>query len=192
MRTRATEAASHGKMRLITWNCRGLGNGPAIRGLLDVQKREAPDILFLSETKHDGKWMDWLRWKLQLPNLVTVDSEGASGGLALFWSREVDITLKSFSKYHIDSVIKGENDIEWRFTGIYGESKNEEKDKTWGMMHNLKDQFQMPWLCSGDFNEILFGFEKEGGQPKAESNMRKFRLALEDCDLQDLGFVGDP
>ena len=110
-------------MRLITWNCRGLGNGPAIRGLLDVQKREAPDILFLSETKHDGKWMDWLRWKLQLPNLVTVDSEGASGGLALFWSREVDITLKSFSKYHIDSVIKGENGIEWRFTGIYGKSK---------------------------------------------------------------------
>ena len=43
---------------------------------------------------------------------MTVDSEGASGGLALFWSREVDITLKSFLKYHIDSVIKGENGIE--------------------------------------------------------------------------------
>jgi len=73
-----------------------------------------------------------------------------------------------------------------------GNQKNEEKDKTWGMISNLKDQFQMPWLCSGDFNEILFGFEKEGGQPKTESNMRKFILALEDCDLQDLGFVGGP
>jgi hypothetical protein len=34
------------------------------RQFMDVQKREAPDVLFLSETKHDGKWMEWLRWKL--------------------------------------------------------------------------------------------------------------------------------
>jgi hypothetical protein len=64
--------------------------------------------------------------------MVTVDSEGASGGLALFWKKEVDITVKSFSKYHIDSVIKEVDGLEWRFTGIYGESKNEEKDNTWG------------------------------------------------------------
>ncbi|XP_021304035.1 uncharacterized protein LOC110430565 [Sorghum bicolor] len=179
-------------MRLITWNCRGLGNGPAIRGLLDIQKREAPDILFLSETKHNGKWLDWLRWKLEMLNLVTVDSVGTSGGLALFWRRGIEVEVKSFSKYHIDSVIKENDGIEWRFTGIYGESKNEDKDNTWEILRCLKEQFEMPWLCSGDFNEILFNFEKEGGQPRAESNMQKFRLALEDCDLQDLGFFGDP
>jgi hypothetical protein len=60
-----------------------------------------------------------------------------------------------------------------------------------GILRILKEQFEMPWLCSRDFNEILFGFEKEGEQPKAESNMHKSRLALEDCDLHDLGFVGD-
>jgi exonuclease III len=86
-------------MRIITWNCRGLGNGPAIRGLLDVQKQEAPDILFLSETKHDGKWMEWLRWKLKMPNMVIVDNIGVSGGLALFWKREVNVTVKSLSDY---------------------------------------------------------------------------------------------
>ena len=90
-------------MKLITWNCRGLGNGPAIRGLLDIQKQEAPDILFLSETKHDGKW---LRWKLEMPNFVTVDSVRTSGGLALFWRRGIEVEVKSFSKYHIDSVIE--------------------------------------------------------------------------------------
>jgi len=37
-------------MRIITWNCRGLGNGPAVRGLLDLQEREAPDVLFIAET----------------------------------------------------------------------------------------------------------------------------------------------
>ena len=92
-------------MRQITWNCQGLGNGPEIRGLLNIQKWEAPDVLFLSETKHDGKWMEWLRWKLEMPNLVTVDSNKSSGGLALFWKRGVDVGVKSLSEYHINSVI---------------------------------------------------------------------------------------
>jgi len=93
-------------MRIITWNCRGLGNGPAVRGLLDLQEREAPDVLFIAETKHNGKWMDWLRWRLKMPNMVTVDSIGTSGGLALFWKREIDLSVKSMSKYHIDAVVK--------------------------------------------------------------------------------------
>ena len=93
-------------MRLISWNCRGLGNGPAVRGLLDVQKREAPDILFLPETKHDRKRMEWFHWKLEMPNMVAKSSNGTSGGLALFWRRDTDVTVKSMSKYHIDVVIK--------------------------------------------------------------------------------------
>jgi len=47
-------------------------------------------------------------------------------------------------------------------------------------------------LCCGDFNEILFNYEKEGGPPRVERCMEDFRKALEDCDLLDLGFTGDP
>ena len=114
---------------------------------------------------HDGKWMEWLRWKLEMPNMVTMDSDGASGGLAVFWRRGIDVGVKSFSKYHIDSVIKEEDGSEWRFTGVYGESKSDMKDRTWEMLRTLKGLFNLPWLCSGDFNEILFSCEKEGGSP---------------------------
>jgi hypothetical protein len=47
-------------------------------------------------------------------------------------------------------------------------------------------------MCFGDFNEVLFASEKQGGVPKKESCMDKFRMALEFCKLEDLGFVGDP
>lgn len=45
-------------MKICAWNSRGLGNGPAVRGLLDFQKREDPDVLFLLETKLDKRRLE--------------------------------------------------------------------------------------------------------------------------------------
>jgi hypothetical protein len=168
-----------------------LGNSSAVRGLLDVQKLESPDIVFLSETKMDRKRLERFRWTLNMPNLMVKDCKGSSGGLALFWSKEVDLTIKSFSRYHIDAVVKEDCGREWRFTGIYGEPKAEVKDKTWKLMRILKNKYKKPWLVAGDFNEILFGHEKEGGQPKLQNAMENFRQTLADCGLDDLGFIGD-
>jgi hypothetical protein len=46
-------------------------------------------------------------------------------------------------------------------------------------------------MCIGDFNEIMFSFEKQGGAPRPQSQMNNFRNALDFCNLQDLGFEGD-
>jgi hypothetical protein len=43
----------------------------------------------------------------------------------------------------------------------------------------------------GNFNEILYSFEKQGGLPKPQSQMDKFRDALNFCNLNDLGCEGD-
>jgi hypothetical protein len=43
----------------------------------------------------------------------------------------------------------------------------------------------------GDFNEILYLHEKEGGNPRPQQYMNAFRDALVDCDLKDLGYLGD-
>jgi hypothetical protein len=51
----------------------------------------------------------------------------------------------------------------WRFSGIYGESHDDKKHKTWEAMRDLNGQHGGgPWLCAGDFNEVLFAHEKRG------------------------------
>jgi exonuclease III len=71
-------------VKLASWNSRGLGNDPAMNGLLEFQKKEDPDILFLSETKMDRSKLEWLRWKLSMPNMMVKDCVGQSGGLVIF------------------------------------------------------------------------------------------------------------
>ena len=68
------------------------------------------------------------------------------------------------------------------------------KYKSWQVLEELHAQQACggaPWLCIGDFNEILFQHEKEGGKPRAQSCMDKFKRSLEVCELNDLGFEGD-
>jgi hypothetical protein len=136
---------------------RGLGNQLTVYGLLELQRTEDPDILFLSETKLVGREMEFLRWKLNMPNMVVVDSVGRSGGLALFWKREVDVSLRWKGRYHIDVDVTEENGTKWRLTGIYGESRVGEKENTCKLLQNLHAQSDLPWMVMGDFNEILFG-----------------------------------
>ncbi|XP_017635935.1 uncharacterized protein LOC108478000 [Gossypium arboreum] len=42
----------------------------------------------------------------------------------------------------------------------------------------------------GDFNDILFGHEKQGDLPREEVRMEAFRRTLDDCQLVDIGFSG--
>ena len=48
----------------------------------------------------------------------------------------------------------------------------------------------MPWVCIGDFNEILSSDEKSGGVPKQLGPMQEFQNTLLHCDLDDLGYHG--
>ena len=116
-------------MKIGSLNCRGLGNGPAIHSLLEFQEKEDPDVLFLSETKLDEKRLQWFKWKLGLSNMVAKDCEGQSGGLALFWRSDINLTAGLKSRYHIDATITQPDGFKWRFTGIYGDPKTEKREK---------------------------------------------------------------
>lgn len=43
---------------------------------------------------------------------------------------------------------------------MYGESKAGEKSNPWEALRSLHGKSNLPWICVGDFNEILFANEK--------------------------------
>lgn len=135
--------------------------------------------------------MESFKWKLGMSNMIARSCEGKSGGLALLWKKDVNIELRNLSRYHINvEVIEGDG-FRWRFTGIYGEPASQRKNVTWKLLNILNQQLRLPWLCAGDFNEVLYTHEKRGGPDRPQAAMERFRLALAECGLRDLGYTGD-
>jgi hypothetical protein len=57
-------------------------------------------------------------------------------------------------------------------------------------MRYLKSQDNLPWLCAGDFNEVLAQHEHLGVNQRSQTQMSAFQDCLDDCGLTDLGFKG--
>ena len=138
-------------MSCISWNCQGLGNPEAVRELHIIVKQEVPALLFVMETKIRVKRVEDIRHQLGFARCFAVESEGLSGGIGLFWSKEYDVQLKNYSSGHIDTMvrIKDQNSLEWRFTGFYGAPRAENRHHSWCFMRTLCAQSHAAWLCWG-------------------------------------------
>ncbi|XP_062013973.1 uncharacterized protein LOC133730390 [Rosa rugosa] len=115
-----------------------------------------------------------LHLALGFPNSKEVHSDGQAGGLALFWSAEIDLQVRTRSAHHIDAVIHGgPGDPRWRLTGFYGYARTAERDRSWKLLRDLGDLDSLPWVVIGDFNEILNNGEKIDGPPRAKRQRAK-------------------
>ena len=98
--------------------------------------------------------------------------------------------MRTLSKSHIDVIVTEKDGVSWRLTGIYGHIEKLKRIETWNLMRLLHQQVTLPWICIGDFNEILLANEKQGGEPRSEWQMVNFREVLDNCRLRDMGFKG--
>lgn len=161
-----------------------------VRALKDLISSHKPSIVGLSETKLNSRRWDSLRVVVGFQNCFSVDCEGRSGGLALLWHKDVDVSVCSFSKSHIDVIVKG--DSVFRLTLFYGNPRVERRKESWELLRKLKRERSEPWVALGDFNEITYSWEMRGVRKRRSSQMREFREALEDCALSDLRWKGNP
>lgn len=110
-----------------------------------------------------------------------VNRNGMGGGLALFWSSDVNLNITSYSAHHIDAVVHNESGTE-----------NSQKHHTWTFLKRLASIFSYLCYCFGDFNEIMHLYEKHGGNDRNLNSMVEFREAVQASNLVDMGFKGHP
>ena len=64
-----------------------------------------------------------------------------------------------------------ENDNAWRFIGFYGEPITHLRHESWSLLRDLNNRMSPPWLCSGDFIELVGHSKKLGGANKNQNQM---------------------
>ena len=107
--------------------------------------------------------MEGIQDHIGFANRLFVSRYGRSRGLDLFWIRETNLEIKSYGNHHIDAIVSETNsNFKWRIIRFYGHPQAHLRQFSSDLLAYLKDQYQLPWIFFGDFNEILPMEEKSG------------------------------
>ncbi|XP_024155779.1 uncharacterized protein LOC112163738 [Rosa chinensis] len=177
--------------KILVWNCRGLNNTETQNALVSLVRQRNLGIIFLSETLASPDLLSDVRRNLGFDGVICSPCSDDCRGFGLFWRNEVPVRLRNYSTNHIDVEVGAIGSVgAFRFTGVYGVAIAADRMITWNLLRTLAAQVNMPWIVAGDFNEILYLDDKTGGPPRNVVQMNRFRQALVDCELMDMGFVG--
>lgn len=174
-------------MKLLSWNCRGLGKPSAFRALRNLIKVNCPDVVLLMETKlseSDPKVKSLLSFG-PLTNMFMVNcnisSRNRSEGLALIWNNTVNIDILNFNKMIVDCYITPCNDnTHWYATSFYGSPYHNSKHLT---CETIKD---LAYYRNHDKRLIMDSSEKLGGNDINTPFTSMFNNTLRQYDLNDL------
>ena len=80
-------------MNVLSWNCREGGNTRTVRELATICQSHSPSMVFLCETRQRADKMKKMRGRIGLKGYAGVDSNGMSGGLALYWHESYEVEI---------------------------------------------------------------------------------------------------
>ena len=155
-------------MKIVSWNCRGLGNSAKIEAVKDLMKVEPTDILMLQETKIEGEaLLEINKHKWQKNTGKAINARGTSGGIATLWKVEQFSLVNSYNTQH------------WSFTelkhiaskltialfNLYVPTLHSEKKECWKTLNEFLEQNSPNNInIAGDLNLVMNGKEKRGGR----------------------------
>ena len=146
--------------------------------------------MFIVETWTNEARLDRTLSKINFDKKWVVRRLNRGGGLVLFWKSSINIEVVDSHRYYVDTIINGNTADAWRFTSFYGEPETHRRSEAWSKLRSLNARMNIPWICGGDFNEIVRQEEKWGGAPRDHNQMQLFRDVIDECQFMDLGFVG--
>jgi endonuclease/exonuclease/phosphatase family metal-dependent hydrolase len=107
--------------------------------------------------------VEFLRVNIKYEGASCVPQVRTRGGLAMLWNDGVHVQLNTYSRNHIDVNIEEKSTgKEFRLTGFYGNAETHKRKESWVVLKHLSHLSHSPWVCMGDFNEVLDNSERLG------------------------------
>ncbi|XP_071928063.1 uncharacterized protein [Coffea arabica] len=158
-------------MKVLVWNCRGVGGPLTIPQLKKMVHLHFPSVGFLDETKNQKSVIEKVQKKIKFDNCWVINPSGKAGRLAMMWKEEVEVMSMDQGTFFIGMKLRDrETDCEWWLVGVYASTDE-----------NIRKE---QWKTSGE--------EKWGGRRRHESSFKEFNRFIKENELIDLGFEGKP
>ncbi|KAL9675640.1 hypothetical protein QQ045_003843 [Rhodiola kirilowii] len=123
-----------------------MGRPRAVRALKELISSNRPHILGLIETKLKSSKWDQLKFNLEYSCCFAVGSRGRAEGAALLWNEDQAVSLKSYSRYHIDVIVDAES--QFRLTLFYGNPRAHNRGSSWELIRRLAIVCDLPWIIT--------------------------------------------
>ncbi|KAK9985961.1 hypothetical protein SO802_030912 [Lithocarpus litseifolius] len=173
-------------MRIMSWNCRGLGKSSAILQCKNKALELKPDFLFLMETRLvSGKGKEVWE-KCGFSEGWEVPRVSLNGGLILAWLPRKDLRVVFDSKNLIHINLLDDRGIPLSITFVYGHPDHSKRGMVWQQLTSLQQWAYPSSLCIGDFNQILNKEEKFSFKHGSIPGVEEFQPVLRDLQLCDL------
>ena len=73
-----------------------------------------------------------------------------------------------------------------QLTAIYGFPESSNKNRTWELIRSVVPSHDVPWMCFGDFNDVLYPCDKRRGDHVGLNHLQFIHSTLQAYHLQDL------
>ena len=128
-----------------------------------------------------GRFLEW----------VTINAEGASGGILIFWdTRVIQLLEKEEGQYTLSCRFKSlEEDFIWVFIGVYGPTVYGRREDLWDELGAIRGLWGDPWCLGGDFNAIRDPRERNR-EGSFTHSIRRFSQVTDELELKDISMQG--
>ena len=128
-------------MKLVFWNCRGLGGKHKLEEIKILKHSESMSILAIQGTKMQTEDCIAVMKKIwKTGEGIAVSSQGASGGTVTWWdSNSFKINSKTENHHCLFVELEDINSQEIFWIGnVYGPTIHKQKDEFWTQVDNKK------------------------------------------------------
>ena len=154
-------------VRLLSWNVRGLNDNVKRALLRSVLRGWKCDLVCLQEMKLENIELADVRsvWGSQSVGYSVLRATGAAGGILVLWDTNTfQLISSSCGEFSITCILQmGDDSFSWAFTGVYGPHTRGDKLRMLEELGRVRDGWSGPWCLGGDFNEILYAYERNTG-----------------------------
>ncbi|KAH7865079.1 hypothetical protein Vadar_001961 [Vaccinium darrowii] len=138
-------------------------------------------------------WMFALQRALLMGGLRSRKQGRHCWGLVVYWKKELKVRFIRRSSFFIELLISDEaTGLEWYLINLYASSNDITRKAQWEELLNYRQQCSGEWIIWGDFNDLLWPDEKQGGRRREVWSLRVFRQFVTELGAIDMGFSGYP